>query len=223
MSPRLAAVCALGAAACALGNLATMALAVDFDVARLFAFGSLVDVDDAGERWLLASLWVDVGFYLCLVPVALGLARGHQAGAVAGSVAGSVYALAGAAGAVALALAWPGHFEAFDAGIPGAAQAFADATDFVFRRVWNGVCAGAGAAWWASVASGWRHHRPLALLSAALATASLIEGLASTAGATAVADAVLGPLLALLPVWCLVVARSLLAGHRSVREPPRSG
>lgn len=196
--------CAVVAAACALGNLGAMAIAVDLDVARLFAFGSLVDADDPGERWLVASLWVDAGYYVALLPVAYGLGVRPV-----GRVAGAAYALVGAAGAVALALAWPGHFAAFDRGEPGAAEAFAATTDFVYRRVWNGACAAAGVAWWASVAVAWRESRSLAAASAALAFMSAVEGLASGLGVEVVAHGFLGPLLLLLPLWCVLAAGAL--------------
>jgi hypothetical protein len=205
----LAAGCALLAAACALGNLGAMAAAVDFEIARLFALGALVDVDDRGERWLVVSMWIDAGYYLALLPVAFALAPGSSVGDV-GRVAGSVYALVGAGGALALALKWPSMFDRFDAGDARAGDAFLALTDFVYRRVWNFVCAAAGALWWTSVALSARAHRPLFLASAALAVLSVLEGVTSIAHLHAFADLLLVPLLALLPIWSVLAAQVLV-------------
>ena len=144
---RAAAACAVVAALCALGNLVTMALAVDFDVARLFAFGALVDVDARGARWLVASMFIDAGYYALLVPVAFALPARGAWGDLA-RISGVVYGTIGAGGALSLALLWPPLFDRFDAGDATAAAEFAALTDFIYQRIWNLVCAGAGAVWW---------------------------------------------------------------------------
>lgn len=206
---RFAAACAAVAGLCAIGNLALMAVAVDLEVTRLFSLAALIDLDAHGARWLVASMWVDALFYLALLPVAFALAPPTTSGDVM-RVSGSLYALIGAATALALALKWPGMFARHAAGDVAAAASFAALSDFAMRKMWNLACAAMGAVWWLTLArTAPPHERALILVSAALGACSALEGALGVVRAHGLADFVLVPVLALLPLWAWVAARAL--------------
>lgn len=183
-----------------------MAFAVGLDVERLFALGSLVTLDDDGARLLVLSMGVDGGFYLLLTPVAALLPIGG-ASADFGRIGGLAYGIVGAGAAVALVLLWPPLFARHDAGDVQAASEFRALTDFIVARVWNLVCAGAGAAWWLAV---WHGARPrpqlLGAVSLALGVCSAADALCALLHLEVLGGVALALVLVLLPVWCLVVA-----------------
>ncbi|MDP2342717.1 MAG: hypothetical protein Q8O67_17305 [Deltaproteobacteria bacterium] len=211
---RAGAICALLATVSLLTNMVLMVVAVDFDVARLQAFGCLYDVDAAAQPLLIASTLFDAFFYLLLAPVALALALSSAAGSrnvrFAQVAGGLVYAAAGAVGALTLTLVWPELFARVAAGDAGAAARFEIITTFVFHTVWHQIGAAAGALWWLAVGIGvWRAHRSLGVVSVALCFLSLAELVATSARLDGLAVPLLNVYLALLPIWTLVTAASL--------------
>jgi hypothetical protein len=203
--------CALASAACALLNVLLMCVAVDFDVERLHAFASLHDVDAAGARWLVWSMVADVGFYALLAPAAL-----LATSSLLTCLAGLAYAALGAAGALALAVLWPGQLARHDV------EEFVALTTFVYEVVWNRACAFVGAVWWLSLARAWwrasspaRSHvdRAVVSVSGALGVVSALEGALGVVRHP-LAMPVLDALLTLLPIWSVVVGVALLVGAR---------
>lgn len=218
------AVCALLAAVAVLTNLSLMAAAVGLDVARLFAFSKLHDVDATGARLLVASTIADAAFYLLCVPVSIGLARALSSprsqvggstgatGAPTAQIVGAVgYAVSGAAGALLLTTQWPGLFARAAAGDVDAVARFEIITTFVFRTLWHQIGSASGALWWFAVAVAARRdgRAALAAVSAALAVASGVELIVTSAHFDALASAVLTMNLSLLPLWAIVAALTL--------------
>ena len=219
---RVAAVCALLAAAAVITNAALMLAAVDLDIARLHAFGKLYDAGASGARLLVASTIADAAFYLLLAPVAVGLSRALAApfGATAAQLGGGLaYAVTGAAGALWLTLTWPSLFSSVAAGDVDAAARFELTTTLVFRTVWHQVGATAGAVWWLSAAAAAHRvkRRAVAAISAALGLACALQLVATTAGLETIATFVLDIYLGLLPLWAIIVGAALWRARDGAR------
>lgn len=182
------ATCGLLASVAALVNVALLKIAthpVDpLDVE------ALAHLDSGVVPWLVASLVVDLAFYLLLIPVVWGLG-----GAVARG-AGVVYALVGAVGATLLLRHWPVALYAADA------ERFIRITQVVYFDLWNGVGAVAAFVWWIAVARRTRDtHRIFAAFTLTMGILSLLDAVSFRFISFEAGRWVLMAVLGLLVVW----------------------
>lgn len=215
-------VATLAAGLGAVGCLATMLMAVNFDAAVVDNPLLALHRADVSTPLLKASMLFDLfGYYLLLLPLVFLLrqwAGAHRLTAQVGSFCGTAYALVGAVGAAVLATAWPAVLEAHRAAAPQAKEALA--TDFrllygvVNDGLWNLLEMLFAAVWW-----GWagavlrkKGFRKTGLLSSALALACVGDAASVMTDARALHSLSLNAYLVLSIAWTVVMGVLVLRG-----------